>query len=128
MIYYNFFEKIIIYLNQISQKSIDNCHCPSLDTTTMNQGPDAVTIMAAAIAVLMAPHPVAVHTLTHTQDPTKSLTTSSSTRYSLLSIIGGGRGHRVMASEQLSGRTHCRTKCMEGTDIEQAAGKLDVLV
>ena len=46
----------------------------------MNQGPDAITA-AAAIAVLMAPHPVAAYTLTHTQEPT---TTSS---YVLLSFI-----------------------------------------
>ncbi len=46
----------------------------------MNQGPDAITA-AAAITVLMAPHPVAAYTLTHTQEPT---TTSS---YVLLSFI-----------------------------------------
>jgi hypothetical protein len=38
-----------------SQNYNDNYHCTSLNTTAMNEGPDAITA-AAAISVLMAPH------------------------------------------------------------------------
>jgi hypothetical protein len=48
--------KIVIYPNHISQKFMMRINIAPLNTTTMNQGPNAIT--TATIAVLMAPHPV----------------------------------------------------------------------
>ena len=57
MLYYNYFEKIVRYLNHISQKSM-----VIIAIAPVNQeGPNTITA-AAAIAVLTAHHPILAYT------------------------------------------------------------------
>jgi hypothetical protein len=59
----------------------------------MNQGPDAITAAAAAIAVLTAPHPIVAYTLTHTRDLGEGNSGGSVTHKALLSTqYSGGPG------------------------------------
>jgi hypothetical protein len=68
MLYYNYFRKIVRYLNHISQKSI-----VIIAIAPVNQGPNTITA-GAAIAVLTAQHPILAYTqpLTDTRDPGRS--------------------------------------------------------